>query len=142
MFYIRINEVEIDNDYLLPAYCESTIQETDEYINCDGSIDIHDPDELPRPSMLHNWSLYNSDFRLISLELIPIRPCPDINVTIFGSGVMADDDGSGSGLDAEVRNSVSSFSGLQTEDGIPVFLSAIKEWMIANTNLYYVRRKT
>ncbi|KAK1370563.1 DNA (cytosine-5)-methyltransferase [Heracleum sosnowskyi] len=128
-FYIRINEVEIANDYPVPAYYESTVQETDEYIICDGSINIHDPDELPQ-SMLHNWSLYNSDFRLISLELIPMRPCPDIDVTIFGSGIMTDDDGSGFGLDAEVSNNISSSSGLQTEDGIPVFLSAIKEWMI------------
>ncbi|KAK3183178.1 hypothetical protein Dsin_030464 [Dipteronia sinensis] len=87
------------------------------------SIDIKNPDELPR-SMLHNWSLYNSDFRLISLELLPMKPCAEIDVTIYGSGVMMTDDGSGFCLDE------SSSSGAQNVDGIPIFLSAIKEWMV------------
>lgn len=128
-FYIKINEVEMTNDYPLPAYYESSIVETDEYIICDNGIDIHDPDQLPR-SMLHNWSLYNSDSRLISLELLPMKPCADIDVTIFGSGIMTADDGSGFCLDAESSNSSTSSSGAQSADGIPVYLSAIKEWMI------------
>lgn len=123
-FYIKINEVEMTNDYPLPAYYESSIVETDEYIICDNGIDIHDPDQLPR-SMLHNWSLYNSDSRLISLELLPMKPCADIDVTIFGSGIMTADDGSGFCLDAESSNSSTSSFGAQSAGGIPVYLSAI-----------------
>jgi DNA (cytosine-5)-methyltransferase 1 len=79
--------------------------------------------------MLHNWALYNSDSRLISLELLPMKPCSEIDVTIFGSGLMTADDGSGFHLDTEAGQS-SSASGAQATDGIPIYLSAIKEWMI------------
>uniref|UniRef100_A0A5B6YSJ6 DNA (cytosine-5)-methyltransferase n=1 Tax=Davidia involucrata TaxID=16924 RepID=A0A5B6YSJ6_DAVIN len=125
-FYIKINEDEIANDYPLPAYYKIHDQETDEYIVFDSDIDMCYTDELPR-SMLHNWSLYNSDLRLISLELLPMKPCAEIDVTIFGSGVMTADDGTGFCLDTD---SSSSGSGTPDKDGIPIYLSAIKEWMI------------
>ncbi|KAL8129196.1 hypothetical protein V2J09_018351 [Rumex salicifolius] len=131
-FYIKINEDEIANDYPLPSYFKPSYEETDEYIIFDSSMDICDPDDLPK-TMLHNWSLYNSDSRLISLELLPMKPCADIDVTIFGSGIMTDDDGSGySGfsLDAEANQSSSASAYLTDADGIPIYLSAIKEWMV------------
>lgn len=128
-FYIQINEDEIANDYPLPAYYKNSIEETDEYIVCENDIDACDTDELPR-SMLHNWSLYNSDSRLISLELLPMKPCAEIDVTIFGSGVMTADDGSGFCLDNDLMSSSSSGSEAMNVDGIPIYLSAIKEWVI------------
>ncbi|XVF16901.1 hypothetical protein REPUB_Repub10bG0070900 [Reevesia pubescens] len=125
-FYIKINEDEIANDYPLPAYYKNSNEETDELVVFESDIDVCDPEELPR-SMLHNWSFYNSDSRLISLELLPMKPCADIDVTIFGSGVMTADDGSGFCLD---NSSTSGSSSAPNVDGIPIFLSAIKEWMI------------
>lgn len=127
-YYIKINEDEIANDYPLPAYYKNSVEETDEFLVFDSDT-IFDTDELSR-SMLHNWSLYNSDARLISLELLPMRPCTDIDVTIFGSGVMTTDDGTGFCLDANPNQSSSCGSGCQDADGIPIYLSAIKEWMI------------
>ncbi|KAL6956133.1 DNA (cytosine-5-)-methyltransferase [Sarracenia purpurea var. burkii] len=127
-YYIKINEDEIANDYPLPAYYNTSLQETDEYVIFDSDIDANNPNELPR-SMLHNWALYNSDSRLISLELLPMKPCADIDVTIYGSGIMTDDDGSGFCLDEE-SNGTSSSAGANNVDGIPIYLSAIKEWMI------------
>ncbi|KAM7482009.1 hypothetical protein LguiB_006592 [Lonicera macranthoides] len=124
-FYVKINEDEIANDYPLPAYYKTMIQETDEYIIYDS--EVNDPNELPR-NMLHNWSLYNSESRLISLELLPMKPCADIDVTIYGSGIMTADDGSGFCLDSE--SGASDSSGAQNVDGIPIYLSAIKEWVI------------
>lgn len=128
-YYIKINEDEIANDYPLPAYYKTSSQETDEFLVFDNDIYMCDTDELPR-SMLHNWSLYNSDSRLISLELLPMKPCADIDVTIFGSGVMTADDGSGFYLDTDLGHSSSRGPGPQDVDGIPIYLSAIKEWMI------------
>ncbi|KAA8536618.1 hypothetical protein F0562_029096 [Nyssa sinensis] len=128
-FYIKINEDEIANDYPLPAYYKTLIQETDEYVIFDSEIDIRDPNELPR-SMLHNWTLYNSDARLISLELLPMKPCADIDVTIYASGIMTADDGGGFCLDTDSNLCSSSSAGVQDVDGIPIYLSAIKEWMI------------
>lgn len=128
-FYIKINEDEIANDYPLPAYYKNFHEETDELIIFDSDVDMCYSDELPR-SMLHNWSLYNSDSRLISLELLPMKPCADIDVTIFGSGTMTSDDGSGFCLDMDSSQSSSGGSAAQGVDGIPIYLSAIKEWMI------------
>ncbi|XP_021731440.1 DNA (cytosine-5)-methyltransferase 1A-like [Chenopodium quinoa] len=127
-YYIKINEDEIAIDYPLPAYYKPNNEETDEYIIFDNDMDVTDPDQLPR-SMLHNWSLYNSDSRLVSLELLPMKPCDDIDVTIFGSGIVTDDDGSGFCLDADDQSSSAS-SEAQDVGGIPIYLSSIKEWMI------------
>ncbi|KAL2928901.1 hypothetical protein RDABS01_034312 [Bienertia sinuspersici] len=126
-YYIKINEDEIAIDYPLPAYYKPNNEETDELIIFDNDMDVIDPDHLPR-SMLHNWSLYNADSRLVSLELLPMKPCDDIDVTIFGSGTVTDDDGSGFCLDADDQSSASSEA--QDVSGIPIYLSAIKEWMI------------
>ncbi|KAI5671833.1 hypothetical protein M9H77_12197 [Catharanthus roseus] len=129
-FYIKINEDEIANDYPLPAYYRTSNEETDEYVVFDnGYADTYYIDDLPR-SKLHNWALYNSDSRLTSLELLPMKPCAEIDVTIFGSGVMTTDDGSGYDLEADSNHSSSSGSGNAEVDGMPIFLSAIKEWMI------------
>jgi hypothetical protein len=59
-----------------------------------------------------------------------MKPCEDIDVTIFGSGSMTEDDGSGFCLDDGPDQSSS--RGLEAQDdmGLPIFLSAIKEWMI------------
>ncbi|GFY94673.1 DNA methyltransferase 2 [Actinidia rufa] len=128
-YYIKINEDEIANDYPLPAYYETCHQETDESVIFYGDFNANNPDELPR-SMLHNWALYNSDSRIISLELLPMKPCADIDVTIYGSGVMTNDDGCGFCLDEESGGTSSSSDGAHNVDGIPIYLSAIKEWMI------------
>lgn len=128
-YYVKINEDEIANDYPLPAYYKNSTEEIDEFIVFENDNDTCYPDELPR-SMLHDWSLYNLDSRLISLELLPMKPCADIDVTIFGSGVMTADDGSGFCVDASADQSSSSGPRAPSADGIPIYLSAIKEWMI------------
>ncbi|CAA0833568.1 DNA (cytosine-5)-methyltransferase 1 [Striga hermonthica] len=127
-YYIKINEDEIANDYPLPAYYTTSNEETDEYIIFDGGVDVLNIEDLPR-SMLHNWALYNSDSRLVPLELLPLKPCDEIDVTIFGSGVMSADDGSGYICDGDSAFS-SSGSDAPAVEGIPIFLSAIKEWVI------------
>ncbi|KAH9750479.1 DNA (cytosine-5)-methyltransferase [Citrus sinensis] len=113
---------EIVDDYPLPAYYKPSEEENDEYL----IFDAINPDELPR-RMLHNWSLYNSDSRLISLELLPMKPCDDNDITIFGSGIMTTGDSSGLCVDAKFDQSSSV---AENVGGIPVYLSAIQEWMI------------
>ncbi|KAE8655929.1 hypothetical protein F3Y22_tig00117016pilonHSYRG00689 [Hibiscus syriacus] len=70
------------------------------------------------------------DSRLVSLELLPMKPCANIDVTIFCSGVMTVDDGSGFCLDVDLSQSTSGSSSGVNADGIPIFLSSIKEMMI------------
>ncbi|XP_073311482.1 DNA (cytosine-5)-methyltransferase 1B-like [Primulina huaijiensis] len=127
-YYIKINEDEIAHDYPLPAYYKACGEETDEYIIFDSGAGVYDIDDLPK-NRLHNWALYNSDARLVPLELLPMKPCSEIDVTIFGSGVMTVDDGSGYNLDGECAYS-SSGSGDSEIGGIPIFLSEIKDWVI------------
>ncbi|KAK9098487.1 hypothetical protein Syun_025532 [Stephania yunnanensis] len=128
-YYIKINENEIANDYPLPAYYKTTIEEMDEYIVFESDVSTCSPDLLPR-HVLHNWSLYNSDSRLISLELLPMEACDEIDVTIFGSGVMTMEDNDGFCPGGNAIQSSSSASCGQETDGVPIYLSAIKEWMI------------
>ena len=128
-FSFKINEDEIANDYPLPAYYKNSIQETEEHIIYGSDIDAFHYDELPQ-AMLHKWSLYNSDSRLISLELLPMNPCANIDVTIYGSGIMTADDGSGYFHDDEMNQSSSSSRGVYNVAGMQIYLSAIKEWKI------------
>lgn len=125
--YIKTTEDEIASDYPLPAYYKNFRDETDEYVVAEN-VEVHIED-LPR-RMLHDWALYNSDSRFISLELLPMKPCADIDVTIFGSGLMAEDVGFWFCLDDPDTSSSTSTSAKSKEDGMPVFLSPIKEWMI------------
>ncbi|XP_073138246.1 DNA (cytosine-5)-methyltransferase 1B-like [Henckelia pumila] len=127
-YYIKINEDEIAHDYPLPAYYKACSEETDEYIIFDSGAGVYDINDLPK-NRLHNWALYNSDARLVPLELLPMKPCSEIDVTIFGSGVMTVDDGSGYNFDGECAHSSSGFVDSEIE-GIPVFLSEIKDWVI------------
>ncbi|KAK1287655.1 DNA (cytosine-5)-methyltransferase 1B [Acorus calamus] len=126
-FYIKINEDEIANDYPLPTYYKPSVEEMDEYILLGDDDSFYHPDDLPQ-RMLQNWSLYNSDSRLISLELLPMKSCAETDVTIFGSGVMRDDDGSR--CDADAAHSSSGSSETADGYGLPVYLSSIKEWTI------------
>ncbi|XWS16658.1 hypothetical protein CRYUN_Cryun34aG0110000 [Craigia yunnanensis] len=135
-YYIKINEDDIANDYPLPAFYESGIQETDEYFIFNNDMDTTNPEDLPH-NMLHNWSLYNLDSRMISLELLPMKSCADNDNTIYGSGIMTADDGSGFNLDADPRQSSS--TGFQNVEGIPIYLSAVEAWRAFKTLCAMVR---
>lgn len=56
-----------------------------------------------------------------------MKPCDDNDITIFGSGIMTTGDSSGLCVDA---NFDQSSSVAENVGGIPVYLSAIQEWMI------------
>jgi DNA (cytosine-5)-methyltransferase 1 len=125
--YIKISETEIANDYPLPAYYKPCNPETDE---CDLDIKVHmSVNNLP-VRILNNWALYNSDFRLISLELIPMKPGAENDIVIFGSGSMREDDGSVRSTAEQTQVSSSSSKSDQEDHGIPIYLSPIKEWIV------------
>ncbi|KAL3500002.1 hypothetical protein ACH5RR_039095 [Cinchona calisaya] len=141
-YCITVNEEEIANDYPCPVHYSTSNPETDEYLLFDRGDDICYMDDLPR-SMLHNWALYNIDLRMISLELLPMKPCAEIDVTIYGSGVMTSDDGFGYHLETDPDQSSSSGSGISEIDGIPIYLSAIKEWTIEfKSSMFFVSIRT
>ncbi|KAG7543101.1 C-5 cytosine methyltransferase [Arabidopsis thaliana x Arabidopsis arenosa] len=122
-FYIKINEDEIDNDYPLPSYYKNTEKETDELVLFDHGYEV-ETRYLPWRT-LHNWVLYKSDSSFISLELFLMQPCDDSDVTVFGSGVVAEDDGTGFCFDDSESSTES-----HDHDGMRIFLSQVKEWTV------------
>ncbi|VAI38148.1 unnamed protein product [Triticum turgidum subsp. durum] len=121
--YIKISEAEIANDYPLPAYYTPCDIEKDEYMfgSEDGMLPVR---------ILNNWALYNSDFKFMSLELIPMEPGAKNDTVIFGSGCMRDDDGTFCSTAEPAELSSSSSKSDQEDQGIPVYLSPIKEWLV------------
>ncbi|CAH8337110.1 unnamed protein product [Eruca vesicaria subsp. sativa] len=126
--YIMTTEDEIANDYPRKANYKNSQVETDELLLFEDEDCEVDIDDLPR-KMLHDWALYDIDSRLVSLELLPMKPCADIDVTIFGSGLMAEDEGNWIDLDDPTTPMPS-----DEQAGIPIFLSKIKEWNIEYGN--------
>ncbi|CAM6109925.1 unnamed protein product [Calypogeia fissa] len=131
-YYIKINETEIANDYPLPAYYTAEEEEMDEYILFDEYV-VDYPEDLPHRK-IHDWTLYNSDSRFVSLELLPMLRGAETDMEIFGSGIITEDDGSGFCLDTESAEGGSGDAvvsyGNGAHDGIRVYLSAVKEWKI------------
>ncbi|KAF3791508.1 DNA cytosine-5-methyltransferase 1B [Nymphaea thermarum] len=125
-YYIKINESEIAAYYPLPAFYKPSAHETNEYLFFEDDVYMLTPDMLPRRT-LHDWALYNSDSRLVPLEAVPMQHGIESDVLIFGSGYMLDDDGNGFCDYAENGAGGSDADGVK---GIPVYLSAIKEWVI------------
>jgi DNA (cytosine-5)-methyltransferase 1 len=123
--YIKISETEIADDYPLPAYYKPYKEEMDEYMFEDIAMFV---DDLP-VKILNNWALYNSDSRLISLELIPMKSGAENDLVIFGSGCMREDDDSCCST-AEPTQLSSSSKSDQEDQGIPIYLSPIKEWTV------------
>ncbi|XP_024387799.1 DNA (cytosine-5)-methyltransferase 1A isoform X2 [Physcomitrium patens] len=155
--YIKINEAEIANDYPLPAYYKAEEDETDEYLFFDDDNAILAPHELPQ-RMLHDWTLYNSDSRLVSLELLPMLSGVETDAEIFGSGMMTEDEDSAFTFDdedgevssslIETTSSSSNGNGISHKrnsipQGIRLYLSAIKEWMIEfGANMIFISIRT
>ncbi|KAL2621227.1 hypothetical protein R1flu_001432 [Riccia fluitans] len=122
--YVKINEKEIANDYPEPAYYKCDEAETDEYVLFS---DIHPDDENFPHRLLNDWTLYNSESRLVSLELIPMLPCAENDMQIFGSGVILEDDGSGYSYEDGASGAANCTDG---GGGFRIFLSAVKEWKV------------
>ncbi|KAL3515763.1 hypothetical protein ACH5RR_022665 [Cinchona calisaya] len=119
------SEYDIEDDYPPPAYYQKGINEIDECDIFKGDSD--NTDKLPH-YMLHNWCLYSSDGRFISLELLPMKSSASMGQKIFCSGVMTAGVGSRFYLGTDC-NSLSSPRVLNT-DRISVYLSTIKDWKI------------
>ncbi|CAM8953919.1 unnamed protein product [Rhodiola kirilowii] len=126
-YYIQISEGEIANDYPFPVHYKLSVEEADELVVFDNALNGFNY-KIPY-NILLNWSIYDSDSRFISLELLPMNTCADIDVPAFGSGVMLACDGSEFSVD-DGKSSSQGGPNEVNEEGIPIFLSGIKEWTI------------
>ncbi|KAF2608357.1 hypothetical protein F2Q68_00046616 [Brassica cretica] len=86
---VKMNEDEITTDYPLPSYYKYYQQETNEFVR---TIKTNSATSI----ILGQQTRYKDSYISIKrLELLPMmRPCLDTDVTIFGSGLLAKDDGS------------------------------------------------
>ncbi|KAL6767831.1 MET1 [Auxenochlorella protothecoides x Auxenochlorella symbiontica] len=108
--YVQVSAEEIANDYPAPLAYAKEEEEVDELLLADeeelgGGAD---PETLPR-RLLTDFSVYNAEGWLASLELLPMWAGVDPSVELYASGVVLEDDGDFSGGQA-----------LQEESAAPV----------------------
>eukprot|EP00899_Mesostigma_viride_P026525 jgi/Mesvir1/7057/Mv09173-RA.1 len=89
--YIKIAEAEIADDYPEPAFYSKTEEEADEYLFYADDAEAIPVEDLPR-RRLTNFAFYNSEGRLVPLELLPMWGGVDPDVDMFGSGDMVEED--------------------------------------------------
>jgi DNA-cytosine methyltransferase len=141
--YIKVSEAEIADYYPAPLPYDKEEEEADELLLMDEDMMDVDPDFLPR-RMLTDFSIYNGDGLMASLELLPMWSGVDPDVELYASGVVVDDDGDFSGgqsLDAvddgggaggSGAGGTSGAAGASAAEsaGIRLYLSQIKEWVV------------
>ncbi|GAA0154402.1 DNA methyltransferase [Lithospermum erythrorhizon] len=116
--FMNSDELQIEKEFLVPTYFNTGLEKTDES-TIFGAQSSEDTDELPQ-RILHDWSLYTSGSRFISLELLPMRNYGERNVKVYGLGIMTDyiEDG----LPIEID--------FLQKHGTLIRLSEIQEWLI------------
>ena len=157
--YVQVSREEIADDYPAPAAYVKEEDELDELLMADEEdlSGLTDPEALPR-RLLTDFSVYDAEGWLSSLELLPMWRGVDPSVELFASGIVVDDDGDfsggqalvGSGEEAEVKeededeaggsssagaagsssSAASAPSAPPTPAGMRVCLSQIKDWVV------------
>jgi DNA (cytosine-5)-methyltransferase 1 len=149
--YIKVSEAEIADDYPAPTPYNKEEEETDELLLYDEELAEYDPECLPR-RLLTDFSIYNSDGLMATLELLPMLAGVDTDVELYASGVVVDDDGDFSGAqtlvaDADGAGGSSSAAAAAggssgagsagtepapkaSDAGMRMYLSQIREWVV------------
>ncbi|GIL65374.1 hypothetical protein Vafri_19004 [Volvox africanus] len=115
--YIQVREEEIANDYPEPKEYkgEEDQEEWDELILEDPELlgcGFHGADERESTRTLDLFAIYKADGFLTTLELVPMVAGLDADVSIFASGVLAEDTGDWGAAAAETGG-----AGLPHEQG-------------------------
>lgn len=148
--YIKVSEAEIADDYPAPAAYNKEEEETDELLLFDEELAEVDPEHLPR-RLLADFSIYNGDGLMASLELLPMMAGVDLDVELYASGVVVEDDGdfsggqtledtsgseeaggssSGAGGSGSGGAGCSKSAAAPSEAGMRMYLSQIREWVV------------
>jgi DNA (cytosine-5)-methyltransferase 1 len=146
--YIKVSEGEIADDYPPPIPYNKEEEETDELLLAEEDMLDVDPEYLPR-RVLTDFSIYNAEGLLATLELLPMASGVDADIELYASGVVVDDDGDFSGaqkLDGatadvgEAGGSSGSAGGSSSAAGgaaaptepagMRMYLSQIREWVV------------
>ena len=128
--YVKVNEEEIADDYPLPQQYIKEEEEMDEFILYDEEMENLCPEDLPK-RILTDYSIYNGDGFLSSLELLPMWSGIDPDVELYASGLIIEGtsdcqigaDASGSCLGSSTKKE-------QEPNGMRMSLSQIREWVV------------
>ncbi|KAI8108585.1 hypothetical protein M9434_006610 [Picochlorum sp. BPE23] len=126
--YIKVNEEEIAGDYPLPMQYVKEEEELDEFILYDEELEMLSPEEYPK-RVLTQYSIYNADGFLSSLELLPMWSGVDPDVALYASGIVVEDS-SGDCQVAAMEGGGSSGAGGDKQRGMRMSLSQIREWVV------------
>ncbi|GFR46093.1 hypothetical protein Agub_g7560, partial [Astrephomene gubernaculifera] len=96
--YLQVLEAEIADDYPAPREYKGVEgqEEWDELILEDPETlgcGFHDADDRGATRTLDHFAIYNAEGFLTSLELVPMVAGLELEVNIFASGVLAEDNG-------------------------------------------------
>ena len=143
--YIKVSEAEIADDYPAPAPYNKEEEEMDELLLYDEELAELDPEHLPR-RLLTDFSIYNADGLMASLELLPMAAGVDADVELYASGVVVDDDGdfsgaqmlqddeaggaSGASGSGSAAGAATTAAGSPSDAGMRMCLSQIREWVV------------
>ena len=125
--YIKVNEEEIAGDYPLPALYVKDEEELDEFLLYDEELEQLAPEDMPR-RILTDYSIYNADGFLASLELLPMWSGIDPDVELYASGVVVEEESG----NAQVSAADGSGPACNTDKshGMRMSLSQIREWVV------------
>lgn len=124
--YIKVNEEEIAGDYPLPMQYVKEEEELDEFVLYDEELEMLSPEEYPK-RVLTQYSIYNADGFLTSLELLPMWSGVDPDVALYASGIVVED----SSGDCQVAAAEGGGSSAGDKPrGMRMSLSQIREWVV------------
>lgn len=130
--YIKVSEEEIADDYPLPQQYVKEEEEMDEFVLYDEELEAMCPEDLPK-RVLTDYSIYNGDGFLTSLELLPMWSGVDPDVELYASGLVIEEESSDFQVAADEGSSSGSGSKKADQDqkqGMRMSLSQIREWVV------------
>jgi len=127
--YIKVSEEEIAGDYPLPTQYVKEEEELDEFLLYDEALELLSPEELPK-RVLTEYSIYNADGFLTSLELLPMWSGVDPDVELYASGIVVEDESGHAQVAAGGGSGSSSAEKEDEKQGMRMSLSQIREWVV------------
>ncbi len=129
--YIKVHEEEIAGDYPLPTQYVKYEEELDEFLLYDEGLEHLAPEDMPK-RILTDYSIYNAEGFLASLELLPMWSGIDPDVELYASGVVVEDETGNAQVAASDGSSTarSNTDGANSSNGTRMSLSQIREWVV------------
>lgn len=127
--YIKVNEEEIAGDYPLPTLYIKDEEELDEFLLYDEELETLIPEDMPK-RILTDYSIYNTEGFMTSLELLPMWSGVDPDVELYASGLVVEDESGSAQVAAGEGTGSSAGKKEDANNGMRMSLSQIREWVV------------